>query len=202
MTAPASLAALVASRICHDLISPLGAIGNGVELLGLAGQQDSRAEIALIGESAGQAAARVRFFRIAFGAADPGQRLPARDARLALEGIAQAGRLTIDWAVTGDPDRARAKLAFLGLLCLESALAWGGHIAAASQDGRIVLRATAPRLRIEGPLWDVVRNWRIAPAAAALTPAQVQFLLLPIEAERFERTVAMDIGPMLIELRI
>ena len=63
------LTALVGSRICHDLISPLGAIGNGLELLQLSGLPQGP-EWALIAESVENASARIRFFRIAYGAAD------------------------------------------------------------------------------------------------------------------------------------
>ena len=62
------LSSLVGSRICHDLISPIGAIGNGVELLQMA-PRDSAAELDLITDSVDNAAARIRFFRVAFGAA-------------------------------------------------------------------------------------------------------------------------------------
>jgi histidine phosphotransferase ChpT len=75
MKARTDLTALVGSRICHDLVSPLGAIGNGVELLGLTGIAPSP-EMALIVESVENANARLRFFRIAYGAAGTDQRLP------------------------------------------------------------------------------------------------------------------------------
>ena len=65
------LAALIGSRICHDLISPIGAISNGVELMEMT-QTDMGPEFELISESVANANARVRLFRIAFGAADPG----------------------------------------------------------------------------------------------------------------------------------
>ena len=57
------IAALVGSRICHDLISPIGAIGNGVELIGLT-ENTSSPELALISESVDNANARIRFFRV------------------------------------------------------------------------------------------------------------------------------------------
>ena len=63
-----NLAALIGSRICHDLISPIGAISNGLELLDLAGGVQGP-EMDLIADSVGNAGARIRFFRIAYGAA-------------------------------------------------------------------------------------------------------------------------------------
>lgn len=65
------LAALLCSRVCHDIISPVGAISNGLELLDDDGSDEETSEIAmdLIRSSAKNASARLQFARIAFGAA-------------------------------------------------------------------------------------------------------------------------------------
>ena len=68
------LAALVGSRICHDLISPIGAIGNGVELM-MMDRASASPELALIAESVASANARIRYFRVAFGTAGADQRI-------------------------------------------------------------------------------------------------------------------------------
>ena len=61
------LASLIGSRICHDLISPIGAIHNGLELISLSGAVQHEAEISLITQSCQNAASRIKFFRVAFG---------------------------------------------------------------------------------------------------------------------------------------
>ena len=64
------LAALVSSRICHDIISPVGAIANGLELMDEETDQDMREQaMDLIRKSATQASAKLQFARLAFGAA-------------------------------------------------------------------------------------------------------------------------------------
>jgi histidine phosphotransferase ChpT len=68
LTVNIELTSLIGSRICHDLISPLGAIGNGVELLAMS-EVAKGPEMSLIAESVENANARIRFFRVAFGAA-------------------------------------------------------------------------------------------------------------------------------------
>jgi histidine phosphotransferase ChpT len=118
------LSALLGSRICHDLVSPLGAIGNGVELLAMSGL-DAAPELALITESVGNANARIRFFRVAFGATGK-ERALARPRSGRSWATSRAGRIRVDWAIDGDVPRAEAKLAFLLVLCLESALPSGG----------------------------------------------------------------------------
>ena len=64
------LAALIASRVCHDIISPVGAINNGLEVLAEDNNEEMR-EFAmdLIRKSARQASAKLQFARLAFGAA-------------------------------------------------------------------------------------------------------------------------------------
>jgi len=96
------IAALVGSRICHDLISPLGAIGNGVELLSLTSGETS-AEMVLINESVANANARIRFFRIAYGATEMGQRVPRKEILSVLAASARGGRFTYFWHPRGRP---------------------------------------------------------------------------------------------------
>lgn len=82
------LAALLCSRVCHDVISPVGAIANGIELLD-EGTDEDTAEIAmdLIRSSAKNASARLQYARIAFGAAgSAGAHVDTGDA----EGVARA----------------------------------------------------------------------------------------------------------------
>ena len=61
-----NLTALLDSRICHDLINPSGAIGNGIELLGLAGVSEGE-EMTLVSGSVENATAKLKFLRLAFG---------------------------------------------------------------------------------------------------------------------------------------
>ena len=58
---------LLSARLCHELISPVGAIGNGVELLGEDDPDFVRDAVALIGQSAKKAAHRLQFYRFAYG---------------------------------------------------------------------------------------------------------------------------------------
>src|SRR5581483_10965798 len=67
VSAPLRVAELLAARICHDLISPITAIANGAELLGEDDPDFAREAVALVGQSARNANARLQFFRFAFG---------------------------------------------------------------------------------------------------------------------------------------
>lgn len=177
MTQEPDLAALVGSRICHDLVSPIGAIGNGVELMMLDNAAPSP-ELALIAESVAQALARIRFFRIAYGLAGEGQRIARGEIVSILVSLTAGGRLKVDWTSEADLPRADARLLFLLIQCLESALAYGGHITVEPRDGGWRLRATAARLRHDPARW---RDLAERTVPAGIEPAEVHFALAAAE---------------------
>jgi len=86
---------LLASRLCHELISPVGAINNGVELLNDGGAGFVRDATALIGQSARRAAMRLQFYRFAYGAGGVGGGAP--DAKALVAGILEGGKVRCDW---------------------------------------------------------------------------------------------------------
>ena len=190
------LTALLGSRICHDLISPIGAISNGVELLMMEGSTKSP-EIALISESVSHANARIRFFRVAFGVSGGDHRIGRAEVMAILTDLTRGGRLSMEWTSPPDLNRRDVKLAFLLILCLESALAYGGKIALIQTDGRWLITGRAPKLKIDATLWEMLVN----PAAAAeIGPAQVQFLLVPDEFNRQHRRLTAQLSETEIRL--
>ena len=114
------LAAMIGSRICHDLISPVGAISNGIELLGMS-TGDTSPELSLIAESVDNANARVKFFRIAFGMASPEQMTGRQEMVSILTSLATP-RLTYEWLPKADLLRNEVKLLCQMMLCIETAL--------------------------------------------------------------------------------
>lgn len=189
MTQPPDLTALLASRICHDLISPLGAIGNGLELMVMAGTTNGP-EAALIAESVANANARIRFFRVAYGATGEGQRMGRAEIVSILTDMTTGGRLRIDWGPAGDLPRDEVRLAFLMLQCMESALAFGGTIEVQRDGPEWEMTGNAQRMRIDPPLWDGLEDPALAPEPGA---ALIHFALVPPElaAQRRRLTVEM-----------
>ena len=174
MTDKPDLAALLGSRICHDLISPIGAISNGLELLMMDGSQGGP-EMVLISESVANANARIRFFRVAYGIAQAEQHMGRPEVQSILSDLMRGGRLQIDWQSDQDLMRREVKIAFLLIQCLESAMAYGGKIQVAMQDGRCLITGSAHKLRIEPQLWEIL----VDPASTVtVIPAQVQFPLV------------------------
>ncbi|MFD2739212.1 histidine phosphotransferase family protein [Sulfitobacter aestuarii] len=169
-----NLAALIGSRICHDLISPIGAINNGMELLTMSGG-GAGAELELINESVEAATARIRYFRIAFGAA--GEQMIRRSETMSiLRDLYGTGRLDVSFAPLKSQPRTMLRLTFLGLMCLESAMPYGGEVQILLNQGKWQLNGSAEKLNIDAPLWGLLKGQE---QQAELQPAHVQFALLP-----------------------
>jgi len=171
---PEPLAAKVSARLCHDIVSPLGAISNGLELLELSGIVDTP-EIELIRASVDQANARLRFLRLAFGPGD-GDAKVARDDLLAqVQGRYGDNGTSVAWESGEELSRAEAKAVFLALLALEGVTARGGQIMVQGREGTWQLVARSPSPIIDPGLWSIVEN-REKPADPP--PAKVHFLAL------------------------
>jgi histidine phosphotransferase ChpT len=168
------LSALVSARLCHDLISPMGAIGNGLELMQLA-QPDASAELDLVAGSLGSALAKLRFYRLAFGPADGHSRQSVDEARGVTDAMFQ-NRFSVAWD-TADPDLGRGalKLVFLALLCLEKSLPLGGAARVRTRGDAIAIDVEARRVAPPAELWALAADG--APAAG-LRADGVQFALL------------------------
>lgn len=173
----ASLAALIGSRICHDLISPIGAISNGLELFGMTAAGTTGPEMSLIQQSCDNATARIRFFRIAFGTAGDARPIPKAEARKTLADHYAGTRISAEWHVDHALGRDITQLAYLSALCLETALPQGGILGIAMQDNVLISTARAQTVRGDLPIWDVLNNPTCG-NAAELGPAHVQFALL------------------------
>jgi histidine phosphotransferase ChpT len=98
---PLELAALLCSRVCHDLISPAGAIVNGLEVLEEDGDEETKKfALDLIKKSAKTASARLQFCRIAFGAAgSAGAQVDTGDAETMARGFIEDEKTKLSWNV-------------------------------------------------------------------------------------------------------
>lgn len=185
-----NLAALIGSRICHDLISPIGAINNGLELLGMAGGREGP-ELDLIAESVENASARIRFFRIAYGAAAD-QQVGRAEVVSILSDVTRGGRLQVAYGPLDPQRRSELRIVFLGVQCLETAMPYGGRIEIGKDGQRWQLTGHAEKISVDAALWDGLSG---AAPLPELAPSQVQFGLLPQHAQDMGRRIAVDHDP-------
>lgn len=192
----AKLASLIASRICHDLISPVGAISNGLELMALGGGRDGGPELDLVTDSCENASARIRFFRIAFGAATDNALVSRQEVVSVLDRLSAAGRVVYDWVPGDDLPRREVQLALLALQCVETALPRGGEIRLEYQPGCWTLTGRSERIAPDPAVWDQMDRVATTPRPEddlpAVAPNQVQFLLLPLLARDLGRKPVIE----------
>jgi len=145
-------------------------------------------ELELIGQSVESASARIRFFRIAFGAAGE-QTMGQGEVTSILRDLYSGSRVEIDWQITTPQSRNCVRMAFLALLCMETALHHGGRITVAEEAGHWRLQAEADKIAVEAELWALLSQ---PDQDKPLQPAQVQFALLPILAQVQGKEITLD----------
>jgi histidine phosphotransferase ChpT len=157
------LAALLCSRVCHDLISSVGAIVNGIEVLEEDKDEETKTfALDLIKKSAHQASAKLQFCRLAFGAAgSAGAQIDLGDAEKVARGLLEDNKTTLVWNLPRELlAKNRVKLVLNMLLIAASAVSRGGTL------------TVDPRAAGEGSSGYVVTaaglNARLNPAVAEL----------------------------------
>lgn len=180
MTSSTDLAALLCSRLCHDMLSPVGALSNGVELL--ADEKDAEMRercLELLEQSARVSADKLKFFRLAYGAAGGyGDAVPADEPRALVQALARGnGRVTLNWTVAAPSLAKPAVKVLLNLAAIGlDALPRGGtlDVGAEVRGGatEIVVRAAGGKIAfdeaighaLEGRIPEDALTTRTAPA--------------------------------------
>ena len=180
MTSSTDLAALLCSRLCHDLLSPVGALSNGLELLADEKDPEMRKRcFELLEQSAKVSTDKLKFFRLAYGAAGGfGDEVPSDEPRELVAGLIAANeRVELEWGVADStlPKPAVKVLLNLSAIAID-ALVRGGTLAiGAERRGgatEIAVRAAGPRVAfdanigkaLDGSLADRELTGRTAPA--------------------------------------
>lgn len=180
------LASLLCSRLCHDMLSPVGALSNGLELLADEKDPDMRKRcFELLEQSARISADKLKFFRLAFGAAGGfGEMVPVSEARALVDAlVGNNGRIAVNWALASDslPKPGIKTLLNLALIAIDS-LVRGGTLDIGAElrtddagggASEIVVRAAGPRIAfdpdigraLDGSLPEREISSRTAPAA-------------------------------------
>lgn len=161
---PVDLASLLCSRLCHDLMSPVGALNNGIELLADEQDPDMREKcLELLADSARASANKLKFFRLAFGAAGGfGEEIDTAEAQAALEGVfGPERRIELGWVVSeGKLPKGAVKLLLNLALLAGDALVRGGRldVGAEARDGviELVIRADGPRILLDPALRETL----------------------------------------------
>ena len=151
------LASLLCSKLCHDLLSPVGAINNGLELLEDETDPKMRERcFELLADSAAASANKLKYYRLAFGAAGGfGDKVDPSEARSLIETlVGDQSKIKLGWAVQTEslPKKAVKILLNLALIARE-ALVRGGQLDIGAEEGKhgteVVVRATGPKIVLD-----------------------------------------------------
>jgi len=153
------LAALLCSRVCHDVISPVGAITNGLELLEVEDDESMR-EMAmdLVKKSAKQASAKLQFCRIAFGAAgSAGSMIDMGEAGDVARAFVGEEKVKLEWqAPRENRPKAEVKLVLNMMLLGIAGIPRGGKVLVGVDGGGFVVRAEGDQARIPERIAEVI----------------------------------------------
>lgn len=152
---PLDLAALLCSRVCHDVISPVGAIANGLEMLEDEKDPEMRAmALDLVKKSSAKASAQLQFCRLAFGAAgSAGADIDSGDAQNVANGLLVDDRTKIEWNVArAYMPKNKVKLLLNMCLIASKAIPRGGlltvTVTGTGNETSARIEAAGPNLRL------------------------------------------------------
>lgn len=194
--------ALMVSRVCHDLVGPLGAVVNGLEVLEDERDPAMRDDaIRLVATSANQALARIQFMRIAFGAAgSAGAELDLGEVGRLVQGLLDGGKVKLEWNVppaywAKDWAKLLMNASLLGADCLPR----GGVV-------RVEAEAGAPRFRVHAAGTvarmgdEVARMLRNGESSAPLDARAIQSYLTYRLSRTVQGTLAVTTGEGFVEI--
>ena len=186
MTSATDLAALLCSRLCHDLLSPVGALSNGLELLAEERDPEMRQRChELLEQSARISADKLKFFRLAYGAAGGfGEEVPTDEPQELIRAlVAGNGRIDLQWAVN-DPTLPKAAVkVLLNLSAIAiDALVRGGTLAVGAERRgsatEIAVRASGPRVAFDANIGKALDGSDLAELSGRTAPAHLIRLLV------------------------
>lgn len=198
-----TFASLLSSRICHDLISPVGAVNNGLEIL----QDETDPEMceqamSLIRSSAASASAKLQFMRLAFGmAGNVSEMVSLEEAKKLADGLVGTGPTRLDWQVsTASLDKQVLRLLLNMILIGSEALPRGGILrVGVRREGatNLMISAEGPKARLSDKAAEMLRS------GAALTdvePRESNMLLTHELATQLKATLFVTAADEHIEI--
>ena len=185
-TAALDLAAMMCSRLCHDMLSPIGALSNGLELLADETDPQMREKcIELLEQSAKVSADRLKFFRLAFGAAGGfGEMVAVEEPKALIDALASNNRrIELNWALSDAklPKSAVKVLLNFSQIAID-ALVRGGSldIGAETRNGasEIVVRASGDKVVFDDTIGKALEGRLAAEEITSRTAAAHMLSLL------------------------
>jgi histidine phosphotransferase ChpT len=206
MAADLRIAELMVSRLCHELAGPLGAVGNGLELLSMEGPDNNSGAVDLTSRSARRATDLLQFYRIAYGRSGAErQDDPSHLRDLAVAALAH-DRVALDWPDDMLVPAGSGRLILNMTAVAAEALPRGGTVRVRAGHGGGL--ESAPRISVSGEgdklllSEDLRAALHLEATVAALTARNVHAFLTQALARQMEGELAVDHGPDRLTLSV
>ncbi|MDG6078019.1 histidine phosphotransferase [Erythrobacter litoralis] len=199
------LAAMLCSRLCHDMLSPVGALSNGLELLALETDDEMRENVmGLLEQSARTSTSKLKFFRLAFGAAGGfGDRVDMAEPKSLIEALlVDKGNITVNWALdVANLGKPAVKVLLNFAQIAIDALVRGGtlDVGAEIRDGNceIVVRAAGPKIGFDDTIGKAL-DGSLDPAELSSRTAAAHMIALLAEQHGGGLQFARDEGTLVL----
>jgi len=150
------LSALLASRLCHDLINPVGAMGSGIEVLEDQSMDESMKEAAidLIKTGGAKSVSLLKYARLAYGAAGGrGAEIPLEEAELIMRDLYQWSKAELEWTVpAGHALKEKVKTLMILTHYAADCVPRGGDVRVSASDEGYEIRASGKRVILQDDL--------------------------------------------------
>ncbi len=191
---------LLFSRMCHDLVGPVGAAVNGVELLEEFGGEMQDEAITLLGSSARVASRRLRVYRVAYGMAAGAAISSLGDLRALIQEFLDGGKINLEWPDAKMPSvhvgRHSIKVILNMAICAAETLPRGGtlHLACdqVGSDLQVTLAAKGTGARLAEGVADALQ---LTTPSANLDPRTVQSYFTALICKNFGQGLRVDEAP-------
>lgn len=198
---------LVASKICHDLASPVAAVNNGVEFLQDMGADALEDAMGLMSHSASQASVKLQAFRLAFGAGGSDPQMSAKTIYEGFLNYIDRDKVKLEWDLLNDvPDDAPVgyfKVLMNSLLFALDAMPKGGTISVNADVGD---EQTLTKISVEAPMViakdEVLDAVKGETETSDLNPKTIQPFMLHLMAKSFDIAIDVDAEPEVQKLEM
>lgn len=202
---PVRVVELLCSRICHDLVSPVAAISNGVELLGEMGPEGLTDALGLLGHSGRQASVRLQLFRLSYGAGGSESLISGKMVYEAFLNFIESDKVKLEWDLMNDvPDEdlnpGFFKVLLNAMLFGRECLIRGGVISVKKDGLKMVVTAAGETVTVREGMGEALAGTlpvnELTPKTvhAYVTSAFAKHFGFPLTLTQGDNTISMTIA--------
>jgi len=201
---PTRISEILISKICHDLVSPVGAVNNGIEFLNDVGADGLSDGLGLIDHSARQASVRLQLFRMAYGAGGSDAKTTGKVIYETFQNYIADTKCTMEWDLMNDIPDESPKAGFMKILLnmmvfVQEALPKGGIVKVTMQGNQMIVTGTGDKIK---PKEGAIEALNADVSIDDITPKSVHGYITRAYAELFGFKITCDITDTEVSLKM